>query len=111
MYLVVLSLVFLLAPPAPFEDSFRAGLLALQRGDLASARSNLEEASSQSPGDGRVWVALSQTYWKLRLNAEAETAAAKAAALAPEDPIVLESLVIYYTETRSEERRGGKEWR
>ncbi|HXR10418.1 MAG TPA: tetratricopeptide repeat protein, partial [Candidatus Acidoferrales bacterium] len=49
--------------------------------------------------DGRVWVALSQTYWRLHQDAEAEDAAGKAAAFAPEDPAVLQGLAIYYSET------------
>jgi tetratricopeptide (TPR) repeat protein len=93
-------LLLLLAAATPVEDSFRAGLLALQRGDLASARSNLETASKLSPRDGRIWVALSQTYWRLHKDVEAEDAAGKAATLGPEDPAVLQSLAIYYSETR-----------
>ena len=96
----MLPLVLLLfAAATPADDSFRAGLVALQQGDLAAARSNLEAASSQAPRDGRVWVALSQTYWRLHIEAQAESAAEKAAALAPEDPVVLQGLSIYYTET------------
>jgi len=52
-----------------------------------------------APRDGRVWVALSQTYWKLHKDSEANDAASKAATLGPEDPAVLQSLVIYYSET------------
>jgi tetratricopeptide (TPR) repeat protein len=81
------------------DDSLRAGLLALQRGDLAAAQTNLEAAGKLAPRDGRVWVALSQTYWRLHKNADAETAAAKAASVSPEDPAVLQSLAIYYSET------------
>ena len=81
------------------DDPFRTGLIALDHGDLDSARSNLEQASKLAPRDGRVWVALSQAYWRLHKNAEAEDAADKAASLAPEDPVVLHSLAIYYTET------------
>jgi tetratricopeptide (TPR) repeat protein len=73
--------------------------MALQRGDLASAQTNLEAASKLAPRDGRVWVALSQTYWRIHKDAEAEDAAAKAAALAPEEIVVLQSLAIYYSET------------
>ena len=73
--------------------------MALQRGDLASAQTNLEAASKLAPRDGRVWVALSQTYWRIHKNAEAEDAAAKASAFAPEDAVVLQSLAIYYSET------------
>jgi tetratricopeptide (TPR) repeat protein len=91
-------LLFVTAASSP-DDSFRAGLIALQRGDLAAAQANLEAASKLAPRDGRVWVALSQTYWRLHKNAEAENAVGKAAALAPEDAVVLQSLVIYYSET------------
>jgi len=93
------ALLFLLAAASSPEESLRAGLLALQHGDLASARSNLETASKLAPRDGRVWVALSQTYWRLHETAEAEAAAGKAALLAPEDSAVLQSLAIYYAET------------
>ena len=93
------ALLWLFAVSTSFDDSFRAGLLALQRGDLASARTNLEAAGKLAPRDGRVWVALSQTYWRLHKVADAEDAASKAAAFAPEDPVVLQSLSIYYSET------------
>ncbi len=106
-------LLLLLATVAPFDatpqtrpatenDSlthFRAGLLALERGDLAAALGDLETASKAAPRDGRIWVALSQTYWRLHRNTDAEGAASKAATLAPEDPAVLRSLAIYYSET------------
>jgi tetratricopeptide (TPR) repeat protein len=95
---VIPALLFLFAASTS-DDSLRAGLLALQRGDLASAQTNLEAASKLAPRDGRVWVALSQTYWRLHKSADAEDAAAKAAAVAPEDPAVLQSLAIYYSET------------
>ncbi len=97
--LALRSLLLLFAAANSQDDSFRAGLLALQRGDLAAAQTNLEAASKLAPRDGRVWVALSQTYWRLHKNAEAEDAAGKAATLAPEDAAVLQSLAIYYSET------------
>jgi len=55
---VVLAVLWLLAAPATFEETFRAGLLALQRNDLNSAETNLETAAKLAPGNGRVWVAL-----------------------------------------------------
>lgn len=94
---VLPALLLLLA--APFDDSYRAGLIALQRGDLESARTNLEAASKMAPREGRVWIALSQAYWRLHKNVEAEDAAGKAEALAADDPAVLEGLTIYYSET------------
>lgn len=92
---MLLALLLLLA----FDDPFRTGLIALERGDLQSARTNLEQASRVAPRDGRVWVALSQAYWRLHKNAEAEDAAGKAASVSPEDPVVQHGLAIYYAET------------
>jgi Flp pilus assembly protein TadD len=92
-------LLLLFAASGTFDESFRAGLTALQRGDLATARTNLEAASKMAPRDGRVWVALSQTYWRLHKNSDAEKAASQAAAFAPEDQAVLQGLSIYYSET------------
>ncbi len=87
------------AAAAGGDDLLRAGLVALQRGDLGAARTNLEAAAKLEPRDGRAWVALSQTYWRLHQPAEAEDAASKAARVAPEDAAVLQGLAIYYSET------------
>jgi tetratricopeptide (TPR) repeat protein len=92
------ALLFLFASAS--DDSFRAGLAALERGDLASAKANLEAARDSAPRDGRVWIALSQAYWRLHKNAEAEDAATKAAAFSPDDPPVLQGLSIYFEETK-----------
>ena len=91
--------LFLFAASFAIDDSYRAGLNALQQGDLVAAQSNLENARAASPRDGRIWVALSQTYWRQHKNGEAEDAASKAASLAPDDAVVLQALTIYYTET------------
>ena len=91
--------LFLLAASFALEDSYRAGLIALQKGDLAAAQTNLEAARNAAPRDGRIWVALAQTYLREHKNAEAEDAAAKAASFAPNDLVVLQALAIYYTET------------
>jgi tetratricopeptide (TPR) repeat protein len=91
--------LFLFAASFALDDSYRAGLIALQQGDLATAQTNLEAARAASPRDGRIWVALSQTYWRQHRNTDAEDAAAKAASLAPDDAVVLQALTIYYTET------------
>jgi tetratricopeptide (TPR) repeat protein len=96
---VVLAVLWLLAAPATFEETFRAGLLALQRNDLNAAETSLEAAAKIAPGNGRVWVALSQTYWKRKENAKADAAAAKAEALGQRDPLVLSSLAIFYAES------------
>jgi len=96
---VVPALLFLLLANASFDEALRAGLVALQNGDLTAALTNLEAAEKLSPRNGLVWVALSQTYWKLHKNAQAEDAADQAAALAADDPVVQRSLAIYYSET------------
>ncbi len=88
-----------LAVCTTFEESFRAGLIALQNNQLEAAESSFQEAANLAPANGRVWVALSQTYWKLQENAKAESAALKASALSPKDPVVLQGLAIYYSES------------
>ena len=94
----MLALVLVLLAAAS-DEALRAGLIALQKGDLAAAQARLETASRESPRDGRVWVALSQTYWRLHREADAEAAATKAADVASNDPAVLQGLAIYYSET------------
>jgi tetratricopeptide (TPR) repeat protein len=96
---MVIALLLMLAAAPSFEEPFRNGLVALQRNDLAAARANLETASRLAPGNGRIWVALSQTYWKLKDGGKADAAAAKAEKLGAADPAVMSTLVIYYTET------------
>ena len=96
---MLLALFLLFAATPGFEESFRAGLLALQRNDLNGAAANLGAAAKLEPNNGRVWVALAQTYWKLKESGKADDAAAKAATLGSGDPLVLSSLVIYYSES------------
>ncbi|HEY3840150.1 MAG TPA: tetratricopeptide repeat protein [Bryobacteraceae bacterium] len=96
---LICFLVLFLAAASPQDEQLRAGLLALQRGDLAVAQTTLETASRLAPRDGRIWIALAQAYWRLHRTGDAEEAAAKAAAVAPEDPPVLQGLSIYYSET------------
>lgn len=95
---VVLAPLLLLAASATFEDSFRAGLLALQRNDLKAAETSLVAAAKLAPNNARAWVALAQTYWKLKEKAKADAAAAKADRLGRADAVVLNSLAIYYAE-------------
>lgn len=84
---------------AAAADAFRDGLLALDRGDLAAARASLEQASKSAPGNGRVWVALAQVYWRLHDDAEGEAAAKRASNLGADDAAVAQGLAIYYSET------------
>jgi len=95
---VVFALLLLLAASPTFDEAFRAGLLALQRNDLAAAAANLGTAAKLAPNNGRVWVALAQTYRKQKEAGKADAAAAKAAVLGTSDPLVLKTLAIYYAE-------------
>jgi tetratricopeptide (TPR) repeat protein len=96
---VVFALFLLFAASPTFEESFRAGLLALQRNDLNAAAANLGAAAKLAPNNGRVWVALAQTHRKRNESAKAEEAAAKASTLGAADPVVLSTLAIFYTES------------
>lgn len=95
---MLIALFLMLAAAPSFEETFRTGLLALQRNDLDSARTSLESAAKLAPNNGRVWVALSQTYWKLKDNGKADAAAARAETLSANDPVAMSSLAIYYGE-------------
>jgi tetratricopeptide (TPR) repeat protein len=97
---MVSALYFQLAAAPGFEDTFRTGLLALQRNDLKTAEFNLLAAAKLAPGNGRVWIALAQTYRKLNQPPQADAAAAKATLLGASDSLVQKSLVIYYSESR-----------
>jgi tetratricopeptide (TPR) repeat protein len=96
---VFLALFLFLAASPTFEESFRAGLLALQRNDLSSAETNLGAAAKLAPNNGRVWIALAQTYWKQKDVQKADDAASKAALRGAGDALVQSSLVIYYSES------------
>jgi tetratricopeptide (TPR) repeat protein len=95
---VVTALFFFLAATS-FDTAFRDGLIALQRNDLSAAKTSLESAAGIEPRNGKVWVALAQTYRKLNDNEQAEAAATKASVLAAGDPLILQSLAIYYSES------------
>lgn len=92
-------LLLLLADPSSFETAFRAGLTALSRNQLAAAQVQLETASKLKPGDPRVWLALAQTYHKLKQDASSQAAIAKAESLAGNDPATLHGLAFLYSET------------
>jgi len=82
----------------PFEALLRQGLVALDRNELTAALAHLEKASRLQPRDARVWLALAQTHRKSGRGKLARVAAARAAALAPEDPLILHGLAIFHSE-------------
>ncbi len=89
------------AEPANFEAAYRLGLLALDGNDLVTAAATLERASRLEPGSSHAWVALAQTYLKLKKKKPALDAASRAASLAPDDPVTLHGLALFFSETEN----------
>ncbi|MGI8991004.1 MAG: tetratricopeptide repeat protein [Bryobacteraceae bacterium] len=83
-----------------YEKPFRAGLILLQQNQLAEAQATLSTAARLAPRNGRVWMGLAQTYWKLHEASNAKSAAEKAFQFASTDPVVLRGLAIYYSESK-----------
>jgi tetratricopeptide (TPR) repeat protein len=101
---VLFALLFLLAaPPASFDETFRAGLIALQKNDLPAALKSLTSAASLAPANGRVQVALAQAYWKSGDRVKAQESAGRAEKLAAGDPVLRDTLVTYYSTTYFEQ--------
>lgn len=92
-------MVLLLASAVTFDEAYRAGLRALQQNQLVEARTNLEAAATLGASNGRVWLALAQTYWKLRENGKADEAVDRAAKLSAGDTQILKLLAVFYSET------------
>lgn len=89
---MVLALLILLAGSQSFEETYRSGLLALQRGDLAAARECLETAVHLAPANGRVRIALAEVLVRSGEAGPAQLNAARALMLAPDDPAVRQAL-------------------
>ncbi len=92
------ALLLILAAVPGFDEAFRSGLLALQRGNLKEAESGLAQAAKLAPSDGRVWVALAQVRRRLGDEAGAESAAGLAAKNAAGNKPLLAALGAYYFE-------------
>ena len=90
--------LFLVLFADQFDSAFRAGLIALNEGNLAAAESQLEAAARLQPQDARVWLALARTYWKSHKLEKAQPAARNAEAFAA-DASVLKGLSVYYSES------------
>jgi len=82
----------------PFDTRFRTGVIALSRGDLREAQSQLESAAEIEPLDSRVWLALAQTYWRLEKTADAKQAASRAETNVHE-PAMWHGLSMFYADT------------
>jgi tetratricopeptide (TPR) repeat protein len=107
--LVLLLLLF--ADSASFDAVFRMGLTALSQNQLTAARGQLETAAKLKPTNPRVWLALAQTYRKLKEDASSLAAIAKAESLAGDDPATLHGLAFLYSETGNYEKAASFEAR
>src|SRR5436305_11314857 len=79
-----------------FETTFHDGLIALNQNNLAAAETQLRSAAELQPKNGRVWLALAQTYWKLQRPLETEAAVRNAETWGAGDAVVSKALGVFY---------------
>jgi tetratricopeptide (TPR) repeat protein len=96
--MLTLLLFFFWADPVSFESLLRSGLLALNQNQLATARTQLEAASRLKPKSAEVWLALAQTYRKLKRDPASQAAIRKAEALAGNNAVALQALAYFHRE-------------
>ena len=94
--LLVLTALFA-AAPATFDQSYRAGLVALQANQLDVAEVNLRAAVQLQPKNARAWTALAQTYQREKQTQKATQAAESAMRWGSDDSAVMQSLVVVYS--------------
>lgn len=98
MFVSLLLLTLLAAEQNPPQDLLKRGLLALEQGNIAEARADLEQASRVDPKSPYVWSALAQTYLRGNEPKLASAAAEKAEKIGGRDPVVSHALAMYYSE-------------
>ncbi len=103
--------VFLFFAAADFSQQFRAGLVALNNDDLPRARQTLEAAAKLRPRNAEVWVALAQTYRKLKSDGLAAAAANKAEQYAESSPAAIHALAVFYMQGGNFEKAANLESR
>jgi Flp pilus assembly protein TadD len=92
---LLILLLFLLTADSPTQ-LLRRGLLALQQGQLALARSSFEEVTEEEPRNAYAWVSLAETYTRLKQPVAAAAAAAKAEKFGGDDPAIDHGLAMYF---------------
>ncbi len=97
---MVLAFLLLFAAPQTFDETYRSGLLALQRNDLPAAREALQSAERLAPTNARVKIALAQVLAKSGDATTAQTDAVQALLLGPGDPAVHQALTAFYRLTQ-----------
>jgi len=105
------AFLFLFFATADFNSQFRAGLVALSENNLVQARQKLEAASRLQPRNPEVWVALAQTYRRMKSSQLADAAASKAERLVAKSPAAMHALAIYYSQSDNFEKAANFESR
>ena len=97
----MLFFLFLLlsGPPEPPSSLLQSGLIALKNGQLSEARRDLEQASQADPKNPYIWSSLAQTYLRLKMPAQASTAARTAEKTGADNPLISHALAMFYSET------------
>ena len=90
--------LWLIPADGDFQAQYVSGLKALNQQDLPGAKAGLEAANQLQPDNPRVWVALAQTYWRLKETNLAAQAASNAEKFGAEDPVTLRALALFYSE-------------
>jgi tetratricopeptide (TPR) repeat protein len=95
--------LYILLFAGQFDISLHDGLIALNQNNLALAESRLEAAAQLEPHNPQAWLALAQTYWKLREPARARAAARNAEEFG-DSAVILHALSVFYAETADSAR-------
>ena len=82
----------------------RAGLEALQRGNVTEARAQLESAAKLEPSRASGLAGPRTDLLEASESRAGGTSAPKAGQLAPDDPAVLRGLVLFYSQTGDYEK-------
>jgi tetratricopeptide (TPR) repeat protein len=92
---LLLLLLLLTSADSPGQ-LLQRGLVALQQGDLARARSAFEAVAKENPHNAYAWASLAETYARLKEPAAAEGAADKAEKFGSDNPAISHALSIYF---------------
>jgi tetratricopeptide (TPR) repeat protein len=93
---LLLWLLLFAFDPTQAQALLQRGLVALQHGQLADARSMLEEASRADPQNPYVWTSLAETYLRTGEPGKADAAATKAEQIAGKNPVVVHALSLFF---------------
>jgi tetratricopeptide (TPR) repeat protein len=99
LYALVFALLLFAADSKQAVPLIQRGLVDLQQGRLAEAKTTLEEAGKLDPGNPYVWTSLAETYLKLKQPKQAREAARKAEDSGKGNPVVAHALAMFYSKT------------